>query len=107
MLALRDGPRADGALYASAGEGANTSRGDYGQVGNTDPSYSAITPLNPCGDPPGGVGTYTLDSSCEGTLTFTNGPSYNIFVGPSGKHVWMIQTDANTVFEGTVTKVSR
>jgi hypothetical protein len=57
--------------------------------------------------PPGGVGVYTVEASCEGTLTFTNGPSYNIFVGPSGKHVWMIQTDANTVFEGTVTKVSR
>ncbi len=56
--------------------------------------------------PPGGVGTYTLDSSCEGTLTFTNGPSFDIFVEPSGKQVWMIQTDPNTVFQGTGTKVS-
>ena len=58
--------------------------------------------------PPGGVGTYTLDSSCEGTLTFTTGPvNYNISVQLSGKELWMIQTDANTVFQGTVRKVSR
>jgi glucose/arabinose dehydrogenase/PKD repeat protein len=57
---------ADGALYASAGEGANTSRGDYGQVGNTDPAYTTITPLNPCGDPPGAVGTALTAPSSEG-----------------------------------------
>ena len=57
--------------------------------------------------PPGGVGVYTVEANCEGTLTFTNGPSYDMFVEHSGKQVWMIQTDANTVFQGTVTKVSR
>ena len=35
-----------GALYASAGEGASFGFADWGQRGN---------PLNPCGDPPGGV----------------------------------------------------
>jgi PKD repeat protein/glucose/arabinose dehydrogenase len=57
---------ADGALYISAGEGAHTGRGDYGQVGNTDPAYTAITPLNPCGDPPGGVGVALTAPSSEG-----------------------------------------
>ena len=58
--------------------------------------------------PPGGVGTYTLDASCEGTLTFTSGPvNYSISVQPNGREIWMIQTDANTVFQGTATKVSR
>ena len=58
--------------------------------------------------PPGGVGTYTLDASCEGTLTFTSGPvNYNISVRPNGREIWMIQTDANTVFEGTAEKVVR
>ncbi|HEY3229627.1 MAG TPA: PQQ-dependent sugar dehydrogenase, partial [Roseiflexaceae bacterium] len=48
---------ADGALYASAGEGANTSSGDYGQVGYSNLiTYTTITPVNPCGDPPTGVG---------------------------------------------------
>ncbi|WP_260727077.1 PQQ-dependent sugar dehydrogenase [Dactylosporangium roseum] len=37
---------ADGALYASAGDGASFSATDYGQFGS---------PVNPCGDPPGGV----------------------------------------------------
>lgn len=57
--------------------------------------------------PPGGVGVYTVEASCNGTLTFTGGPSFDIFVEPSGKQVWMLQTDPNTVFQGTVTKVSR
>jgi hypothetical protein len=43
--ALAFGP--DGALYMSAGDGASFNFADYGQEGN---------PLNPCGDPPGGVG---------------------------------------------------
>jgi len=42
---LRFGP--DGALYASAGDGANFTVVDYGQRGS---------PSNPCGDPPGGGG---------------------------------------------------
>lgn len=37
-----------GALYVSAGDGANFITVDYGQSG---------TPLNPCGDPPGGAGS--------------------------------------------------
>lgn len=55
--------------------------------------------------PPGGVGVYTVETSCAGTLKFTNGPSFNIFVRPSGKTLWMIRTDPNTVLQGTVTKV--
>lgn len=55
--------------------------------------------------PPGGVGVYTVETSCAGTLKFTNGPSFNIFVRPNGKTLWMIQTDSNTVLQGTVTKV--
>jgi hypothetical protein len=55
----------------------------------------------------GSVGTYTVEASGQGTLTFTGGPSFDIFVEASGQQVWMIQTDANTVFQGTVTKVPR
>ena len=40
----------DGALYASAGDGASFNFADYGQDGS---------PVNPCGDPPGGVGCRT------------------------------------------------
>ena len=38
---------ADGALYVTGGDGASFNFADWGQDG---------APLNPCGDPPGGVG---------------------------------------------------
>jgi len=65
---------ADGALYISAGEGANTSRGDYGQIGLTDPTYTSITPVNPCGDPPGGVGVLLSSPSSEGGALRSQSP---------------------------------
>ena len=30
----------------------------------------------------GGVGTYTVAADCTGTLSITNGPSFNMYVGP-------------------------
>ncbi len=56
----------------------------------------------------GSVGSYTLAADCTGTLTFNGGPSFDIFVEANGgsKQVWMIQTNPNTVFQGTATKVS-
>ena len=59
----------------------------------------------------GVVGSYTVDADCQGTLTFTGFPSFDIFVEPGdGKQVWMIQTGPAAappaVFEGTATKVS-
>ncbi|HEX2738942.1 MAG TPA: PQQ-dependent sugar dehydrogenase [Rubrobacter sp.] len=51
---------ADGALYVSGGDGASFNFADYGQDGN---------PLNPCGDPPGGVGaTLTPPTAAGGAL---------------------------------------
>jgi len=59
---LEFGP--EGALYASAGEGANFTGPDYGQFG---------TPPNPCGDPPGGFGTaLTPPSAAGGSLRSQN-----------------------------------
>ena len=48
---------ADGALYASGGDGASYTFADYGQDGN---------PLNPCGDPPGGAGATLTPPTAEG-----------------------------------------
>lgn len=48
---------ADGALYVSAGEGANFYNVDWGQYGS---------PPNPCGDPPGGVGAELTPPTAEG-----------------------------------------
>jgi len=62
-----------------------------------------------------GVGTYTVNPDCTGTLTFTPGPSFDIFADPrGGKQLWMIQTGpaipglppTGPVFEGTAVRVS-
>jgi glucose/arabinose dehydrogenase len=47
----------DGALYVSGGEGAHPGITDYGQRGD---------PLNPCGDPPGGVGASLTPPTAQG-----------------------------------------
>ena len=57
--------------------------------------------------PPGGTGTYTVAAGCTGTLAFTGGPSFDLFIPLKGDELWMIQTDPNTVFQGNVVKVSR
>jgi glucose/arabinose dehydrogenase len=48
---------ADGALYVSGGDGASFNFADYGQDGS---------PVNPCGDPPGGVGGSMAPPAAEG-----------------------------------------
>jgi glucose/arabinose dehydrogenase/PKD repeat protein len=48
---------ADGALYVSGGDGASFNFVDYGQDG---------APVNPCGDPPGGVGGPMAPPAAEG-----------------------------------------
>ncbi len=48
---------ADGALYVTGGDGASFNFADYGQDGS---------PVNPCGDPPGGVGATLTPPTAEG-----------------------------------------
>jgi glucose/arabinose dehydrogenase len=48
---------ADGALYVTGGDGASFNFADWGQDGN---------PLNPCGDPPGGVGATLTPPTAQG-----------------------------------------
>jgi hypothetical protein len=59
--------------------------------------------------PPGGTGTYTVNPDCTGTLSFSIGHSWDLFVDPSGKQLWRIQTHdasgAGPVFEGIATRV--
>jgi glucose/arabinose dehydrogenase/PKD repeat protein len=48
---------ADGALYLTGGDGASFNFTDWGQDGS---------PVNPCGDPPGGVGAALTPPTAEG-----------------------------------------
>jgi hypothetical protein len=63
--------------------------------------------------PGGGTGSYTLatlvpaDRGCVGTLTFLPaGPHFDLFIPLDGQEIWMIQTDANNVLQGTATKLA-
>jgi hypothetical protein len=53
---------------------------------------------------PGAPGTYTVDASCTGTISFSSGQEFDIFIAPKGDTIWMIQATQDTVFQGTATK---
>jgi hypothetical protein len=61
-------------------------------------------------DATGGVGTYTVAADCTGTLSITDGPSWNMYVGPGAQQLWLIQTnvgpgDFTGVGVGTATRL--
>jgi hypothetical protein len=51
-------------------------------------------------DVTGGVGTYTVAADCTGTLSITDGPSFNIYVGPGAKQVWTTEIAGGDVTGG-------
>ena len=57
--------------------------------------------------PPGGTGSYSVEKDCKGTIAFSSGQSLDIFISPEGRTLWMIQTNSNTVLQGTATRVSQ
>jgi glucose/arabinose dehydrogenase len=67
----------DGYLYAGGGDGASFNTADYGQLGATYTGDNA----NPCGDPPGSVGTALSPPTAEGgalrsqSVRRTDGPT--------------------------------
>ena len=52
------------------------------------------------------VGTYTVAEDCTGTIAF-DGPSFDIFLSPHGDSMALIQTNPNTVFQGSATRQAR
>jgi hypothetical protein len=42
-------------------------------------------------DATGGVGTYTVAADCTGTISITDGPSFNMYVGPGAQQLWITQ----------------
>src|SRR5262245_46198540 len=57
------------------------------------------------------TGTYTsptpVDTGCEATVTFAEGPSLYMFIPPNAKDIQMILITPNNVFRGTATQVSK
>ena len=54
-----------------------------------------------------GTGSYTVNPDCRGTITFSNGFTFDLFAETNGNTLWMIQTagEPPAVFEGTATRV--
>jgi hypothetical protein len=52
------------------------------------------------------LGTYTVEDDCTGTITF-HGPTFDAFISRDGDTLSMIQTNPNTVFQGTASRRSR
>jgi hypothetical protein len=48
-------------------------------------------------DATGGVGTYTVAADCTGTLSITDGPSFNMYVGPGAQKLWITQIAGGAV----------
>lgn len=55
--------------------------------------------------PQGSPGVYTVEADCTGTLTFGDGPMFRLQIRPGGKTLNMLQTNPNTVMQGTAERV--
>jgi glucose/arabinose dehydrogenase/PKD repeat protein len=63
---------ADGYLYVTAGDGAGYANADWGQFGGS--LTGTPTPVNPCGDPPGGVGVANTSPTARGGALRSQSP---------------------------------
>ena len=43
-------------------------------------------------DASGSVGTYTVAADCTGTLSVTNGPTFNMYIGPGAQQLTILNT---------------
>jgi glucose/arabinose dehydrogenase len=75
----------DGALYVTGGDGASFNFVDYGQDG---------APLNPCGDPPGGVGATLTPPTAEGGALRSQ--DLRTIADPTGLDGALLRVDPNT-----------
>jgi len=61
-------------------------------------------------DVSGSVGTYTVAADCTGSMSITNGPNFNIYVGPGAERLSIINTgggpgDGTGLGLGTATRL--
>src|SRR5260221_13652690 len=55
----------------------------------------------------GAGGTYAVTPGCIGSLAFPTGPTFDFYIGFREATLYMIQTNPNTVFQGTAERLSR
>ena len=79
----------------------------HGDGNVTTPAVTLSVNGNIVQPPQGNPGTYTVDADCTGTLTFADGPRFDLHITPNGKQINMVQTNANTVMQGTAQRVAR
>lgn len=84
----------DGALYASAGDGAGFTVADYGQGGCIAPCQPNDTPRNPLGDPPVEIGELQSPPTAEGGATRSQ--SLHRVSGPTVLDGTIIRVDPTT-----------
>lgn len=77
-----------------------------GRGGVTTPSISLSANGVIIQPPQGAPGVYTMESDCTGTLTFGDGILFDLQARPNGREVNMLQTNPNTVMQGTGVKVA-
>jgi glucose/arabinose dehydrogenase len=78
---------ADGHLYASAGDGASFTFTDWGQDGS---------PVNPCGDPPGGPGGAMTPPTAEGGALRSQDVRTGGTGGSGGTHILRPDSDVTS-----------
>lgn len=54
-----------------------------------------------------GIGTYTVNSDCTGSVVRTDGSHYSFVVTPDGSRIDSINTDPGRVFSGTAIRLTR
>lgn len=69
------------------------------------PAVSVAVNGNFIRPPQGSPGVYTVNANCTGSLTFADGPTFDLHVAPYGKSLKMLQVNPNTVMQGTALKV--
>jgi hypothetical protein len=77
----------------------------YGRGGVLTPAVSVSINGILIQPPQGSPGVYTVDADCTGTITFADGPSFDLQISPNGKSIIMLQTFPVAVMQGTANKV--
>lgn len=77
-----------------------------GQGGVLTPEISLSINGNIIQPPQGNPGVYSVNADCTGTLTFGDGVMFALQIKPTGRAVNMLQTNPNTVMQGTAERTA-